>query len=84
MFVLVSFHTKLLPFLQLSSSAHFKLLPESQAFGLFPPFLVHQNKDLKSRVTHLEGSQRTSQDSLVSKLNSRIQELEERLQEEER
>lgn len=48
------------------------------------PFLAHQNKDLKSRVTHLEGSQRTSQDSLVSKLNGRIQELEERLQEEER
>nr|XP_046250935.1 cingulin-like protein 1 isoform X2 [Scatophagus argus] len=46
--------------------------------------LERQNKDLKSRVTHLEGSQRTNQDSLVSKLNSRIQELEERLQEEER
>ncbi len=43
-----------------------------------------QNKDLRSRVTHLEGSQRTNQDSLVSKLNSRIQELEERLQGEER
>ncbi|XP_073328154.1 cingulin-like protein 1 [Pagrus major] len=46
--------------------------------------LERQNKDLKSRVTHLEGSQRTNQDSLVSKLNSRIQELEERLQGEER
>lgn len=56
-------------------------MPDSQeCFSFF----VHQNKDLKSRVTHLEGSQRTSQDSLVSKLNSRIQELEERLQEEER
>lgn len=44
----------------------------------------HQNKDLKSRVSHLEGSQRASQDSVVSKLNSRIQELEERLQLEER
>lgn len=43
-----------------------------------------QNKDLKSRLSHLEGSQRTNQDSLVSKLNSRIQELEERLQGEER
>lgn len=43
-----------------------------------------QNKDLKSRVTHLEGSQRTNQDSLLSKLNGRIQELEERLQGEER
>ncbi|KAM9754990.1 cingulin-like protein 1 isoform 2-T3 [Menidia menidia] len=46
--------------------------------------LDRQNKDLKSRLTHLEGSQRTNQDSLVSKLNSRIQELEERLQGEER
>ncbi|XP_033491893.2 cingulin-like protein 1 isoform X1 [Epinephelus lanceolatus] len=46
--------------------------------------LERQNKDLKSRVTHLEGSQRTNQDSLVSKLNTRIQELEERLQGEEK
>ncbi|XP_042351817.1 cingulin-like protein 1 isoform X2 [Plectropomus leopardus] len=46
--------------------------------------LERQNKDLKSRVSHLEGSQRTNQDSLLSKLNSRIQELEERLQVEER
>ncbi|XP_075883459.1 cingulin-like protein 1 [Nelusetta ayraudi] len=46
--------------------------------------LERQNKDLKSRVSHLEGSQRASQDSVVSKLNSRIQELEERLQLEER
>ncbi|KAF7658753.1 hypothetical protein LDENG_00008390 [Lucifuga dentata] len=46
--------------------------------------LERQNKDLKSRVTHLEGSQRTNQDSLVSRLNTRIQELEERLQGEER
>ncbi|XP_067358497.1 cingulin-like protein 1 isoform X2 [Channa argus] len=46
--------------------------------------LERQNKDLKSRVTHLEGSQKTNQDSLVSKLNSHIQELEERLHGEER
>ncbi|XP_054475911.1 cingulin-like protein 1 [Anoplopoma fimbria] len=46
--------------------------------------MERQNKDLRSRVTHLEGSQRTNQDSLVSKLNGRIQELEERLQGEER
>ncbi|XP_075998715.1 cingulin-like protein 1 isoform X2 [Genypterus blacodes] len=46
--------------------------------------LERQNKDLKSRVTHLEGSQKTNQDVLLSKLNSRIQELEERLQVEER
>lgn len=91
MFVLVSLkkcpvtvETLVLPSLQLSSSAHVQLWTDSQAFGLFPPSPVHQNKDLKSRVTHLEGSQRASQDSLVSKLNIRIQELEERLQEEER
>ncbi|XP_034032096.1 cingulin-like protein 1 isoform X1 [Thalassophryne amazonica] len=46
--------------------------------------LERQNKDLWGRVTHLEGSQRTNQDSLVSKLNTRIQELEERLQGEQR
>ncbi|KAM7002664.1 cingulin-like protein 1 isoform 2-T2 [Tautogolabrus adspersus] len=46
--------------------------------------LERQNKDLKGRVTHLEGSQRNNQDSLVSKLNCRIQELEERLQGEEK
>lgn len=42
-----------------------------------------QNKDLKSRVSQFEGSQRNTQDSLVSKLNLRIHELEERLQGEE-
>ncbi|KAM9807750.1 cingulin-like protein 1 [Neosynchiropus ocellatus] len=46
--------------------------------------LERQNKDLKSRVTHLEGSQKTNHDSLISKLNTRIQELEERLQGEEK
>ncbi|XP_060891580.1 cingulin-like protein 1 isoform X1 [Labrus mixtus] len=46
--------------------------------------LERQNKDLKGRVTHLEGSQRNNQDSLLSKLNCRIQELEERLQGEEK
>lgn len=71
----------MLPSMKRCFSAESKLLPDSQEFS---SFLSHQNKDLRSRVTHLEGSQRTSQDSLVSKLNSRIQELEERLQEEER
>lgn len=42
--------------------------------------LERQNKDLKTRVADLEGSQKTNQDSLISKLNARIQELEERLQ----
>lgn len=46
--------------------------------------LERQNKDLKSRVSHLEGSQKANQDGLVSKLSVRIQELEERLQGEER
>lgn len=46
--------------------------------------LERQNKDLKSRVSHLEGSQKANQDGLVSKLLLRIQELEERLQGEER
>ncbi|XP_061825711.1 cingulin-like protein 1 isoform X3 [Nerophis lumbriciformis] len=46
--------------------------------------MERQNKDLKSRVAHLEGSQRSSQDAVISKLNSRIQELEERLQGQER
>ncbi|XP_056137164.1 cingulin-like protein 1 isoform X2 [Lampris incognitus] len=45
--------------------------------------LERQNRDLRGRVTHLEGSQRTNQDSAIAKLNSRIQELEEKLQEEE-
>ncbi|XP_024912124.1 cingulin-like protein 1 [Cynoglossus semilaevis] len=45
--------------------------------------LEKQNKDLKSRVSQFEGSQRNTQDSLVSKLNLRIHELEERLQGEE-
>lgn len=46
--------------------------------------LFDQNKDLRSRVSHLEGSQRANQDAVVSKLHGRIQELEERLQVEER
>ncbi|XP_028814132.1 cingulin-like protein 1 isoform X2 [Denticeps clupeoides] len=46
--------------------------------------LERQNKDLKSRVTHLEGSQKFSQDGLVSKLEARVHELEARLEGEER
>ncbi|KAG9280854.1 cingulin-like protein 1 isoform X1 [Astyanax mexicanus] len=46
--------------------------------------LERQNKDLKGRISHLEGSQRSGQEGLVSKLECRIQELEERLLEEER
>ncbi|XP_062859113.1 cingulin-like protein 1 isoform X2 [Trichomycterus rosablanca] len=46
--------------------------------------LERQNKDLKSRVFYLEGSQRSEREGLVSKLELRIQELEERLLEEER
>ncbi|KAG7473288.1 hypothetical protein MATL_G00094120 [Megalops atlanticus] len=46
--------------------------------------LERQNKDLKSRVAHLEGSQKSNKEGLVSQLESRIQELEERLESEER
>ncbi|XP_056134333.1 cingulin-like protein 1 isoform X2 [Lampris incognitus] len=46
--------------------------------------LERQNKDLKSRVTHLEGSQKSNKEGLVAQLELRIQELEERLEGEER
>ncbi|XP_026996733.2 cingulin-like protein 1 isoform X2 [Tachysurus fulvidraco] len=46
--------------------------------------LERQNKDLKSRLSHLEVSQKTSQEGLATKLELRIQELEERLHEQER
>ncbi|CAK6954851.1 cingulin-like protein 1 isoform X1 [Scomber scombrus] len=43
-----------------------------------------QNKDLKSRVSHLEGSQKSNKEGLVTQLENRVQELEERLEGEER
>lgn len=46
--------------------------------------LERQNKDLKSRVSHLEGSQKSNKEGLVSQLEERIQELEQRLEGEER
>ncbi|KAK3510149.1 hypothetical protein QTP70_026733 [Hemibagrus guttatus] len=46
--------------------------------------LDRQNKDLKSRISHLENSQKSSKEGLVAQLESRIQELEERLEAEER
>ncbi|NWV00852.1 CGNL1 protein, partial [Upupa epops] len=46
--------------------------------------LERQNKDLKSRILHLEGSYRTSKEGLVSQMEARITELEERLENEER
>lgn len=46
--------------------------------------LERQNKDLKSRIAYLEGSHKPSKDGLVSQLETRIQELEERLEGEER
>ncbi|CAL8244634.1 unnamed protein product [Lota lota] len=46
--------------------------------------LERQNKDLKSRVSHLEGSQKSNKEGLVSQLESRVGELEERLEGEER
>ncbi|XP_072320958.1 cingulin-like protein 1 isoform X2 [Eucyclogobius newberryi] len=46
--------------------------------------LERQNKDLKSRVTHLESSQKSNKEGLISQLEGRIQELEERVEAEER
>ncbi|KAM5340979.1 cingulin-like protein 1 isoform 1-T2 [Glossophaga mutica] len=46
--------------------------------------LERQNKDLKSRIIHLEGSYRSSKEGLVVQLESRIAELEDRLESEER
>ncbi|XP_028257260.1 cingulin-like protein 1 isoform X2 [Parambassis ranga] len=43
-----------------------------------------QNKDLKARVSHLEGSQKSNKEGLVAQLEERILELEERLEGEER
>ena len=43
-----------------------------------------QNKDLKSRILHLEGSYRSSKEGLVAQMEARITELEERLENEER
>lgn len=46
--------------------------------------IERQNKDLRSRVAYLEGSQKPSKEGLVAQLENRIQELEERLEAEER
>lgn len=46
--------------------------------------LHFQNKDLKSRITHLEGSYRSSKEGLVVQMEARIAELEDRLENEER
>ncbi|TSK20038.1 Cingulin-like protein 1 [Bagarius yarrelli] len=46
--------------------------------------LERQNKDMKSRISHLENSQKSSKEGLVAQLESRIQELELRLEAEER
>ncbi|XP_047436626.1 cingulin-like protein 1 isoform X2 [Mugil cephalus] len=43
-----------------------------------------QNKDLKTRVAHLEGSQKSNKEGLVAQLEDRVQELEEKLEGEER
>ncbi|XP_062819481.1 cingulin-like protein 1 isoform X2 [Anolis carolinensis] len=46
--------------------------------------LDRQNKDLKSRILHLEGSYRSSKEGLLVQMEARIVELEERLENEER
>lgn len=50
----------------------------------FPLALAPQNKDLKGRVSYLEGSQKSNKEAMVGQLEQRIQELEERLEAEER
>ncbi|XP_061450864.1 cingulin-like protein 1 isoform X2 [Rhineura floridana] len=46
--------------------------------------LERQNKDMKSRILHLEGSYRSSKEGLLVQMEARIMELEERLENEER
>ncbi|KAM9764983.1 cingulin-like protein 1 isoform 1-T1 [Menidia menidia] len=46
--------------------------------------LERQNKDLKARVDHLEGSHKSSKEGLVTQLETRVQELQEKLEGEER
>lgn len=46
--------------------------------------LERQNKDLKSRIIHLEGSYRSNKEGLVAQMEARIAELEDRLESEER
>ncbi|XP_061101024.1 cingulin-like protein 1 [Conger conger] len=46
--------------------------------------LERRNKDLKGRLDHLEGSQKSTKEGVVTQLEGRIQELEERLEVEER
>ncbi|XP_007440115.1 cingulin-like protein 1 isoform X1 [Python bivittatus] len=46
--------------------------------------LERQNKDLKSRILHLEGSYKSSKEGLLVQMEARIAELEERLESEER
>ncbi|XP_076011482.1 cingulin-like protein 1 [Genypterus blacodes] len=46
--------------------------------------LERQNKDLKSRVTHLESSQKSNKEGAVAQLELRLQELEAQLEGEER
>nr|XP_020640447.1 cingulin-like protein 1 [Pogona vitticeps]XP_020640448.1 cingulin-like protein 1 [Pogona vitticeps]XP_020640449.1 cingulin-like protein 1 [Pogona vitticeps] len=46
--------------------------------------LERQNKDLKSRIMHLEGSYRSSKEGLLVQMETRVMELEERLENEER
>ncbi|XP_067873985.1 cingulin-like protein 1 isoform X2 [Heterodontus francisci] len=46
--------------------------------------LERQHKDLKSRIAYLEGSQKQNKEGIVTQLEARIQELEERLEAGER
>lgn len=55
-----------------------------RGFKRLPLAFAPQNKDLKGRVSYLEGSQKSNKEVLVGQLEQRIQELEERLEAEER
>ncbi|XP_078541036.1 cingulin-like protein 1 isoform X2 [Lissotriton helveticus] len=46
--------------------------------------LERQNKDLKSRISHLENSYRSNKEGLVAQMETRIAELEERLESDDR
>lgn len=67
------------------------MLQEAKCLGLIQIHLLKllcifllQNKDLKSRILHLEGSYRSSKEGLLVQMEARIMELEERLENEER
>lgn len=57
-------------------------LPDASADGL-GQFLL-QNKELRGRILHLEGSRKPSKEGLLAQMETRLLELEEQLESEER